>query len=60
MGNGKLLQDALRLAVDKNLADIRTLLSWAEQGETLEEKLRHIGHALELLSEVQDNLRALD
>ncbi|MBW3581855.1 MAG: hypothetical protein KY455_02045 [Euryarchaeota archaeon] len=57
--DGKLLEDALRLAVDKNLADIRTLLAWAERSDGLDEKLRHIGHALELLAEVKENLEAL-
>ncbi len=59
MPGGKLLEDALRMAVDKNLSDIRTLLLWAEQTGNLEEKVGHITHALELLSEVRDNLKAL-
>ena len=58
-GEGRLHTDALRLAVDKNLADIRTLLLWAEQTGDVGEKLQHISHALELLAEVKDNLAAL-
>lgn len=57
--DGKLLEDALRLAVDKNLADIRTVLLWAEDAKEIQEKLNHISHALELLAEVKENLAAL-
>lgn len=56
---GKLEKDMLRLASDKSLYDIRTVLKWAEESETLEEKTRHITHALELLAEVKENLEAL-
>lgn len=59
MVDGKLHEDALRLAVDKNLADIRTLLLWAEESKEIQEKLGHISHALELLAEVKENLGAL-
>lgn len=59
MSGGRLHEDALRLAVDKNLADIRTLLQWAEETGNLDEKVRHISHALDLLAEVKDNLTAL-
>lgn len=59
MAGSRLHEDALRLAVDKNLADIRTLLQWAGETGDLDEKVRHISHALDLLSEVKDNLTAL-
>ena len=56
---GRLHHDALRLAVDKNLSDIRTLLLWAEQAGDTKEKLGHIQHALTLLAEVRDNLASI-
>jgi hypothetical protein len=59
MVDSRLHEDALRLAVDKNLADIRTLLLWAEGAKDVDEKLRHVSHALELLAEIKENLGAL-
>ncbi len=55
----KLHEDALRLAVDKNLADIRTLLRWAEQTSDMGEKVGHVTRAVELLVEVKEHMEAL-
>lgn len=55
----RLHEDALRLAVDKNLADIRTLLLWAEQSDNMGEKVAHVTRAVELLVEVKDHMEAL-
>lgn len=60
MVEGKLHGDAIRMAVDKNLSDIRTLLLWAEEAKEIKEKLGHISHALELLAEIKENLGALE
>lgn len=59
MGTGKLYEDALKLSVNKNLVDIKTLLGWAEKAETIPEKLRHIQQAIELLTEISENLSQL-
>jgi len=59
MGTGKLYEDALKLSVNKNLVDIKTLLGWAEKAETISEKLRHIQQAIELLTEISHNLSEL-
>lgn len=55
----KLHEDALHLAVDKNLADIRTLLRWAEQSNDMKEKVAHVTRAVELLVEVKEHMEAL-
>jgi hypothetical protein len=55
----RLHEDALRLAVDKNIADIRTLLLWAEQTPNMKEKVGHVTRAVELLQEVKEHLEVL-
>lgn len=55
----RLHEDALRLAVNKNLADIRTLLLWAEQSSDMKEKVSHVTRAVELLVEVKEHMEAL-
>ncbi len=59
MGTGKLYEDALKLSVNKNLVDIKTLLGWAEKAETIPEKQRHIEQAIQLLTEISENLSQL-
>ena len=59
MGTGKLYEDALKLSVNKNLVDIKTLLGWAEKAETIAEKQRHIEQAIQLLTEINENLSQL-
>lgn len=56
---GKLYEDALKLSVNKNLADIKTLLGWAEKADTITEKIDYIHQAVTLLSEIETNLRQL-
>lgn len=56
---GKLYEDALKLSVNKNLADIKTLLGWAEKANTISEKLEHVRQAITLLSEIESNLAEL-
>lgn len=55
----KLYEDALRLSVNENLRNIRTLLEWAQGAGGLDETIRHTRQALTLLSEVVDNLEEL-
>jgi hypothetical protein len=54
-----LYTDALRLSINKNLADIRTLLLWAEEASEVREKIMHTEQALGFLQEVVENLRQL-
>jgi hypothetical protein len=56
---GKLYEDALKLSVNKNLADIKTLLGWAEKADSITEKLDYIRQAITLLSEIDTNLAQL-
>lgn len=56
---GKLYEDALKLSVNKNLSDIKTLLGWAEKADSIEEKLNHIRQAITLLTEIETNLAEL-
>ena len=58
-GDGKLYEDALKLSVNKNLADIKTLLDWAVKAESIGEKLKHIRQSMELLSDIEGNLAEL-
>jgi predicted RNase H-like HicB family nuclease len=59
MGSGKLYEDALKLSVNKNLVDIKTLLGWAEKAHTIAEKEQHIKQAIQLLTEISENLSQL-
>lgn len=56
---GKLYEDAIKLSVNKNLVDIKTLLGWAEKATTIDEKLTHIRQAVALLTEIENNLAEL-
>lgn len=56
---GKLYEDALKLSVNKNLADIKTLLDWAVKADSITEKLKHIRQSMELLSDIEGNLADL-
>lgn len=59
MGSGKLYEDALKLSVNKNLVDVKTLLGWAEKADSISEKLKYIQQAITLLSEIATNLTEL-
>ena len=56
----RLYEDALKLSVNENLRNIRTLLQWAQETNQLDETIQHTEQALRLLSEVVENLRALE
>ena len=51
--------DALTLSVNKNLDDVATLLRWAHEAGSPEEKLRHIEQAMALLEDVRHSLAEL-
>jgi hypothetical protein len=55
----KLYEDSLKLTVNKNLADIRILLQWAEDASDTREKIQHAGQALDFLREVVETLKEL-
>jgi hypothetical protein len=56
---GKLHEDALRLTVQENLQNIRTLLEWAEESGDLAKVIGHAEQAHRLLGDVVSDLRAL-
>ena len=56
---GKLYEDALKLSVNKNLVDVKTLLGWAEKADSITEKVDYIRQAVTLLSEIETNLTQL-
>lgn len=56
---GKLLEDALKLNINKNLVDIKVVLGWAEAANTIEEKLEHVQQAITFLQEIERNLAEL-
>lgn len=59
--NDRLYKDALDLSIDKVISDITTLLAWIKETDDLQERRRHVAHALELLEEMRDNLdRAME
>lgn len=55
----KLYEDALRLTVQENVQNIRTLLEWAQGSADLDEVIRHAEQAHRLLGDVVTNLREL-
>ena len=55
----KLYQDALRLTVQENLQNIRTLLEWAQDSSDLQSVISHTEQAHRLLGDVVSDLRAL-
>ncbi|MGB0651931.1 MAG: hypothetical protein ACPGQL_01920 [Thermoplasmatota archaeon] len=56
----KLYEDALKLSVNEELRNVRTLLDWAEEARELKEKIQHTEQAHRLLTEVAKNLRELN
>lgn len=56
----KLYEDALRLSINENLRNIRTILDWAQEAEELQDAIAHSEQAYRLLGEVVANLRELD
>lgn len=59
--NDRLYKDALDLSIDKVISDITTLLTWIKETDDLQQRRRHVAHAIELLEEMQDNLdRAIE
>jgi hypothetical protein len=54
-----LYEDALKLAINKSLTDIKTVLDWAEREDSIQQKEKHVAHALALLDEVRQNLATL-
>ncbi len=55
----KLYEDALRLSINENLRNIRTILEWAKDAPELQDAIAHSEQAYQLLGEVVTNLREL-
>ncbi len=55
----KLYEDALRLTVQENVQNIRTLLEWAQASGDLDEVIQHAEQAWRLLGDVVQNLKEL-
>lgn len=55
----KLYEDALKLSINENLHNIRTILDWAQEAADLDDTIAHTEQALRLLTEVAQNLREL-
>lgn len=55
----KLYEDALKLSINENLQNIRTILNWANEAPDLAETIDHTEQAFRLLGEVVANLREL-
>ncbi len=55
----KLYEDALRLSINENLRNIRTILEWAKDAPDLKDAIAHSEQAYQLLGEVVANLREL-
>lgn len=55
----KLYADSLRLSIDMELRNIRTILDWAEEATDIVDKIAHVDQAARLLSSVNENLQAL-
>lgn len=55
----KLYEDSLRLSINMELRNIRTLLDWAEEAGEIRDKIQHVEQATRLLVSVNENLQAL-
>jgi hypothetical protein len=55
----KLYEDSLKLTINKNLADIRVLLLWAEEADETREKIQHAEQALTYLADIVETLRGM-
>jgi hypothetical protein len=55
-GGQGLEEDAIDLALNKSMEDLKTLLNWANEAEDAEEALRHVRRSKELLEEMEANL----
>lgn len=55
----KLYEDSLKLTINKNLADIRVLLQWAEEATVTQEKIQHAEQALVYLTDIVQTLRSM-
>lgn len=55
----KLYEDSLRLSINMELRNIRTLLDWAEEAQDIRDKIQHVAQATRLLNSVNENLQAL-
>jgi hypothetical protein len=58
-GGQGLEEDAIDLALNKSMEDLKTLLNWVDEAEDPEEALRHVRRSKELLSEMEANLENL-
>lgn len=58
--SGKLHEDVIKLSVNKNLQDIKVLLGWAQDANSIREKLDHLRQAITLLQDIERNLADLD
>jgi flagellin-like hook-associated protein FlgL len=59
MHMSKLYEDSLKLTINKNLSDIRILLTWAEEASDVKEKIQHSEQALRYLAEAVESLREI-
>lgn len=50
-----LYEEALTLSIDKCLADVTTLLQWAQTQGHLSEKIANVEQAIVLLNQVKEN-----
>ncbi|MCA1818900.1 MAG: hypothetical protein LC620_02420 [Halobacteriales archaeon] len=57
--DNQLYEDSLKLTVNKNIEDIRILLLWAQEADSIRDKMQHAEQALAYLSDVVENLREL-
>ena len=55
----KLYEDSLKLSINENLRNIRTILDWAEEANGLDDKIAHAEQAFRLLGEAVENLQEL-
>ena len=55
----KLYEDSLKLSINENLRNIRTILDWAEEAGDLDDKIAHAEQAFRPLGEAVENLQEL-
>ena len=57
--DNQLYEDSLKLTVNKNIEDVRILLLWAQESDSLRDKIQHTQQALTYLADVVETLREL-
>jgi hypothetical protein len=57
--DNQLYEDSLKLTLNKNIEDIRILLLWAQEADSIGEKAQHTQQALTYLRDILEMLQEM-